>query len=122
MELLLAKSSLKSFTAANVGIVFLYFLFVSLCLYLASQAIINISIFRVYLARPYYYAVFQLLVLLAAGTLAYYVPFLRLLHVLALVPSPRVFVWPDIIFSALALSRMSFIWHYLFRWLERHSS
>ena len=122
MEALLAKSSPQGIAMAQMGVIFLRFLFVALCLYLASQALLNLPNLKPYLNQPKYQVFFHLLVIGAALALAYYVPHLRLVHALGLVRSHRIFVWPDIIISGLALGRMSFIWHYLFRWLERRST
>ncbi len=122
MEVFLAKTSPNALILAKMGIVFMRFIFVAFCLYLASQALMNLPLVRSYLAQPKYFMLFQILVLGTAFLIVYYIPSLRLLHASSLVVSRRHFVWPDIILSALALGRMSYIWHYLFRWLERRSS
>lgn len=122
MEFLLAKSSPQSIAMAQMGVIFFRFLFVAFCLYLASQALLNLPSLKPYLSQSRYQIFFHILVIATAGFIVYYVPLLRMIHALGLIRSSRIFVWPDIILSALALGRMSFIWHYLFRWLERRSS
>ena len=122
MELLLAKSSPQGIAMAQMGVILFRFLFVAFCLYLASQALLNFPTLKAYLSQPKYQVFFHLIVMAAAISIVYYVPLLRIIHSLGLIRSSRIFVWPDIFISGLALGRMSFIWHYLFRWLERRST
>ena len=122
MEAFLAKSSPQAIAMAQMGVIFFRFLFVALCLYLASQALLNLPAFKPYLVQPRSQMLFHTLVIAAAIAIVYYVPLLRIIHAIGLIRSYRVFTWPDIIISGLALGRMSFIWHYLFRWLERRST
>ncbi len=121
MTLYLAKTTAKSAILANMGVVFLQLLFFALCLYLASQALMNLPTLRTKLMQPQNELLVQLAIIAAAAYLIFSLPNLRILHILKLAPSAKSFVWPDIIFSALALTRLSYLWHYLFRWLDRHS-
>lgn len=122
MEFLLAKSSPNTIMLLQMLAFFLRLIFIGLCLYLASHAVLNVPSIKLYLTQAKYQIFFHLLVLGAACVIIYYVPALRVIHALALIKSPKVFVWPDIILSGLALARVSFIWHYLFRYIERRST
>ena len=122
LETFLARSSPQGLAMANMGLLFMRMLFVALCLYLASYAISNLPALRSYLAQTEYQNLLQIVVIAATIYIVYHVASLRVLHALGLIRHSRVFAWPDIIFSALALARLSATWHYFFRWLERRST
>ena len=122
MELFLAKTNPHLFAVIKISVVIFHLIFTALCVYLASQAVMNFPALRIHFAKPYVQILFHGLILVTSVSIVYYIPLLRFFHASGLIYAKRVFLWPDIILSAFALARMSFIWHYLFRWLERRSS
>ena len=105
-----------------VGIYFVRFLLLTFALYLASQTITNIPMLQKFMIRPIGQLVIFILILAAAGSIAFWLKPIRLLHASGIAPERESFVWPDILLTALVLTRASHIWHYLFRWLDRKSS
>ncbi len=98
------------------------FMVVALFLYLAGQTLLNIPMLQKFTLRPIGQLVHFLLVLGASAFLSFWLLPLRMLHSVGLIYNPAEYLWPDIALSALALSRMSHFWHYLFRWLDRRSA
>lgn len=98
------------------------FLVVSLFLYFAAQALMNIPMLQRFLVQPPGQLGLFIVMLAASGLLCFWLVPLRVLHAIGVVALPTEHVWPDIILSALALSRMAHVWHYLFRWLDRRSA
>jgi len=93
----------------------------SLALYLAHQALAHIPMAQKFLQTSVGQLILFLLNLAVSLVLCYWIPQLRALHALYLITNPAVFAWPDMIFSALLLSRASYMWHWLFRYLEKRS-
>lgn len=95
---------------------------VTFALYLAAQTLSTIPMLQPFLIRPPGMLALFLLNLIAACLLCYFIVPLRFLHAIGLIQNQAVFLWPDIFLTGLALSRASFLWHFLFRYLDRRSS
>ena len=119
MHVFLAKASLNSIAMGHIGLVLLQLLFISFCFYLAAQALLNFPALKNFFEQEQGQILYQVLLFLFAVFLCYSLAKLRILHQLGVVSSPRKFLWPDILFSALAISRLSIFWHMLYRWLEK---
>ncbi len=98
------------------------FLFAALCIYLASQAILSLPSLRDYFAQQSNQTVYQVIITLTGVVFAYYSPQMRILHEMGVVIKISSYFWIDVIFSGLALSRMSFVWHYIVKWIETRAN
>jgi hypothetical protein len=98
------------------------FTLVTFGLYLAGQTLGTIPMLQRFLVGgPGRLALF-IINLAVAVALCYFIVPLRFLHAVGLVQDAAHVVWPDIVFTGFALSRASFLWHFLFRYLDRKSS
>ena len=99
----------------------LRFVLVSFALYLCGQALINIPLLQRFIERPPGQLIIFLLLLAASFFLLYQVPKLRVLHEIGLIQKKEALIWPDNVFSALALTRLSYLWPGIFDWIDRKS-
>ena len=118
----LAQATLYDPYLAKIWFFLVQFLLVTFALYLAAQSLGTIPMLQPFLIRPPGQLVLFVANLAVACLLCYFIVPLRFLHATLLIQDPAVFLWPDIVLSGLALSRASFLWHFLFRYLERHST
>ena len=98
------------------------FLFAAFCIYLASQAILNLPALRDYFAQQSNQMAYHVIISLVGIIFCYYSPQMRVLHEMGVVIKIGSYFWIDVIFSGLALSRMSFVWHYIVKWIESRGS
>ena len=115
----LAKTDLESARWFGLAFFCARFLLVSLALYLATHALRSIPLLTGVLQNRYARLVVYLLVLGAAGFLAFWLIPLRVLQSLALLPDPQSLVWVDVVFSALVLAQLSMMWPAFMEWFNK---
>ncbi|MCB1175106.1 MAG: hypothetical protein KDK39_16145 [Leptospiraceae bacterium] len=106
----------------KIGIFWLQFLIVALVLQLVAQTMHQLPYLGKYLGRPWGHLIVLVLLWALAGVLVFYLPGLRVLHQTGLIQKVENQLWLDIVLSALALSRLTWLWQVLFRWLDRKTS
>lgn len=104
----------------GVAALFVFKLFlVALVVYLGSQAISSLPMAGRFLSQPIGQLVMHALIILACGLLAFWVPSMRILHQTGFVESSEILVWPDIVLTGLAISRLTHFWHLIYRMIEK---
>lgn len=119
---LLARATANEIILGKIGIYCLRFFITAFILYLIGQSISHLPYLQQYMSRPWGQLIILLLILILSFVLTFYIPRLRFLHNIGLIYNPKDKVWLDITISAIALSRSTWLWHMLIRWLDRRSS
>lgn len=122
MDEFLARATVNEIIMGKIGIFTLRFFIAALVLYLVLQTLQHLPYLQGHLSRPWGQLIVLLIGLILAFTLVYLIPQLRILHQVGLILKPANKVWLDIILSSIVLSRSTFLWHMLIRWLDRRSS
>lgn len=122
MEAFLARTTANDIILGKIGIFSLKFAIAALVLYLVVQTIQHLPYLQGYLNRAWGQLIVLAISLVLAFLLVFFIPQLRILHEVGLVAKPRDLVWMDIILSTIVLSRSTFLWHMLIRYLDRRSS
>lgn len=117
----LAKNSAAQGIMLQLAVFLIRFFLVALFLYLGSQFLSNIPYIQKFAMQPYMRLAILILLLVVSVLLLLWIPRLRILHEMGLIRSVRYLVWPDIIFSALALVRLSFLWPSILEWFNRQT-
>ncbi|MBX7056785.1 MAG: hypothetical protein K1X75_01875 [Leptospirales bacterium] len=103
-------------------LVFVRFMLMALFLHFALQAIQRFPGLSRFSGKWWFDLGMHLLNLALAVFLTFSLPPLRLFDALQLLPARSTMLWPDILFSALALSQIGRLWVFLIRYLDRRSS
>ena len=117
----LARDAARQGVLAQLGFFLIRFFLVTFFLYLGGQFLVNIPYLQKFNVQPYMRLAIMLLLCIVAILLLLWLPGLRILHEMGLIRSVRYLVWPDIIFSALAMVRLSYLWPAILEWFNRQT-
>lgn len=118
----LARATQNEILLGNIGVFIVQFLIAALILHLIAESIRHIPYLAVHMGSKWGQLLVFLVILGLALALAYYLPTLRILHRIGIIYSVKNKMWLDIILSGIALSRSTYFWNMLIRWLDRRSS
>ena len=120
--LFLARGNPYSNALASIGYLVVRVMLVALVLNLCRQLITQLPYVQKLVQQNPGKLALMLLMIAVAVLLAWNVPALRILHEMDLIGRAKTFRWPDIIISALAIVRISYIWPEIFSWFGRQTS
>lgn len=98
---------------------FIRFLLGSFVLFLAAQALSSLPLVQKYTMKPAGQLAFSIALIVGGGLFSFFLVPLRMIHEFGLVTDAKVFLWPDIILSGLALSRLTIVWSWIMKWVEK---
>lgn len=118
----LAQTSRNEALLGGWGVFFVRFMLVALFLHYAMQSLQRVPGLTRFSGKLPYELAMHLLNFGLALFLAFALPPLRIFAGMDLLPPRSTMIWPDILFSALALSQIGRLWVYLIRYLEKRAT